>query len=321
MKVLVTGGAGFIGANYVRQVIEGENFGIRQVTVVDKLTYAGAKNRLSDSILNEINFIEGDIRDKFLMERLVRDNDAILNFAAETHVDRSINSPEVFISTNVLGTSTILDLVKKFEDKRFVQVSTDEVYGTLNEGSWSEESCLLPNSPYSASKASGDLICRAYSKTFGLDVLVTRCSNNYGPFQFPEKIIPLFITNLIESKRVPIYGTGMNVRDWLHVNDHCRAINLVLLKGRSGEIYNIGGGRELTNLDLTNLILQYMGRDGTWIEYVEDRKAHDFRYSVNFDKLVQETGYSPVKDFELGLKETINWYVENPDWWGPLKKI
>jgi dTDP-glucose 4,6-dehydratase len=320
MKILVTGGAGFIGSNYVRQVVEGDFKGISKVTVLDKLTYAGTKSRLSEAILNQIEFIQGDIRDKVLMARLVERNDAILNFAAETHVDRSIVDPEIFTSTNIIGTSTILDSVRMFEGKRFVQISTDEVYGTLNEGSWTEESCLLPNSPYSASKASADLICRAYARTFGMDVLVTRCSNNYGPFQFPEKVIPFFVTNLIEGKKVPLYGTGMNVRDWLHVSDHCRAINLVLLEGRRGEIYNVGGGRELTNLELTKLILQYLGKDHTWIQHVEDRKGHDFRYSVNFEKIARETGYSPSKSFEVGLQETINWYLENPDWWKHLKK-
>jgi dTDP-glucose 4,6-dehydratase len=320
MKILVTGGAGFIGSNYVRQVVEGDFKGISKVTVLDKLTYAGTKSRFSEAILNQIEFIQGDIRDKVLMARLVERNDAILNFAAETHVDRSIVDPEIFTSTNIIGTSTILDSVRMFEGKRFVQISTDEVYGTLNEGSWTEESCLLPNSPYSASKASADLICRAYARTFGMDVLVTRCSNNYGPFQFPEKVIPFFVTNLIEGKKVPLYGTGMNVRDWLHVSDHCRAINLVLLEGRRGEIYNVGGGRELTNLELTKLILQYLGKDHTWIQHVEDRKGHDFRYSVNFEKIARETGYSPSKSFEVGLQETINWYLENPDWWKHLKK-
>jgi len=320
MRVLVTGGAGFIGSNYVRQIVDGKLTEISEVTVVDKLTYAGSKHRFSDSTLNSINFVEGDIRDQDKMEKLILNCDAVVNFAAETHVDRSITDPQIFAQTNILGTSTLLEVLRKQGNKRFIQISTDEVYGTVKEGSWTEDSPLLPNSPYSASKASADLICRAYSNTFDLDLCITRCSNNYGPFQFPEKIIPLFITNIIEGRKVPVYGSGSNVRDWLHVDDHCRAIHLVLLKGFKGEVYNVGGGRELTNLELTRNILSSLGKDDSWIEFVEDRPGHDFRYSVDFQKISGQVGYTPQKSFEVGILETIEWYLENSNWWRSLKK-
>jgi len=320
MRVLVTGGAGFIGSNYVRQIVTGELSGVSAVTVVDKLTYAGSRSRFSESTLKLINFVEGDIRNQDLMEKLIGNCDAIVNFAAETHVDRSISDPQIFATTNILGTSTLLEIARKQGNKRFIQISTDEVYGTLEKGSWTEDSPLLPNSPYSASKASADLICRAYSKTFELDLCITRCSNNYGPFQFPEKVIPLFITNIIEGRKLPVYGKGTNVRDWLHVDDHCRAIHLVLQRGNKGEIYNIGGGRELSNLELTKKILNILGKDESWIEFVEDRLGHDFRYSVDFQKISKQIGYTPQKDFEVGIEETINWYLENPNWWRSLKK-
>lgn len=320
MRVLVTGGAGFIGSNYVRQIVTGELSGVSAVTVVDKLTYAGSRSRFSESTLKLINFVEGDIRNQDLMEKLIGNCDAIVNFAAETHVDRSISDPQIFATTNILGTSTLLEIARKQGNKRFIQISTDEVYGTLEKGSWTEDSPLLPNSPYSASKASADLICRAYSKTFELDLCITRCSNNYGPFQFPEKVIPLFITNIIEGRKLPVYGKGSNVRDWLHVDDHCRAIHLVLQRGNKGEIYNIGGGRELSNLELTKKILNILGKDESWIDFVEDRLGHDFRYSVDFQKISKQIGYTPQKDFEVGIEETINWYLENPNWWRSLKK-
>lgn len=321
MRLLVTGGAGFIGSNYVRQVVNDHLTGIREITVLDKLTYAGSKSRFSASELKKFEFIEGDIRHLDKVEKLINNCDAIINFAAETHVDRSITDPQVFVSTNILGTSTLLDVARKLGNKRFIQVSTDEVYGTTDKGSWTEDSPLLPNSPYSASKASADLICRAYSKTFEVDLCITRCSNNYGPFQFPEKVIPLFITNLIQGKKVPVYGSGVNVRDWLHVDDHCRAIHLVLLRGNSGEIYNVGGGRELTNLELTKRILNVMDRDESWIEFVKDRQGHDFRYSVDFQKISNELGYSPQKDFESGIKETVSWYLNNDNWWRSFKSL
>jgi dTDP-glucose 4,6-dehydratase len=244
----------------------------------------------------------------------------VVNFAAESHVDRSINGARDFVKTNVLGTQTLLDAVKSSNVKTYLQVSTDEVYGSIENGSWPETDPLLPNSPYAASKASADLICRSYFKTHGMDVRVTRCSNNYGRNQFPEKVIPLFVTNLIDKKKVPVYGSGFNVRDWLHVDDHCRGIHLALTKGKAGEIYNIGGGTELNNLELTDRILDIMGKGRESVEYVEDRKGHDLRYSVDITKISNELGYAPQVDWEVGLKETIHWYQENEAWWRPLKK-
>jgi dTDP-glucose 4,6-dehydratase len=250
---------------------------------------------------------------------LVAETDAVVNFAAESHVDRSITNPRSFIETNIKGTHTLLEATRRAGEKRYLQISTDEVYGTINEGSWSEDYPLLPNSPYSASKASADLITRSYFRTFGLNASITRCSNNYGPNQFPEKVIPFFITNLMDGKKVPLYGDGLNVRDWLHVDDHCRGIHSVLLNGRPGEIYNIGGGEELTNKELTNIILKAFGKSDESIEYVPDRLGHDFRYSVNIKKISSELDYSPQVKFNEGIKETIKWYQENESWWRPLK--
>jgi dTDP-glucose 4,6-dehydratase len=268
---------------------------------------------------DSFRFIQGDICDESLVSRLVAEIDAVVNFAAESHVDRSITDPGSFIETNIKGTHTLLEATRRAGDKRYLQISTDEVYGTIKEGSWSEDYPLLPNSPYSASKASADLITRSYFRTFGLNASVTRCSNNYGPNQFPEKVIPLFITNLMDGKKVPLYGDGLNVRDWLHVDDHCRGIHSVLLNGRPGEIYNIGGGEELTNKELTNIILNAFGKGDESIEYVPDRLGHDFRYSVNIEKISSELGYSPRVKFKEGIKETIKWYQENESWWRPLK--
>jgi dTDP-glucose 4,6-dehydratase len=246
--------------------------------------------------------------------------DAVINFAAESHVDRSILGSSSFVQTNIVGVQVLLDAIKATgRDIRFLQVSTDEVYGSISEGSWTEDWPLQPNSPYSASKASGELLARSYNRTHGMDVVITRCSNNYGSHHFPEKLIPLFITNLLEGKKVPIYGSGENIRDWLHVDDHCRGIYQVLTSGRSGEIYNIGGGRELTNLEITGLILDLMGANETSIEYVEDRKGHDLRYSVDWTKINRELGYEPQVKFEDGLKDTIQWYRDNEAWWKPLK--
>jgi len=320
MRLLVTGGAGFIGSNFVRRIIDGAFPGISHVTVLDKLTYAGTLKNLEMLPDNSFEFIKGDISDSGLVSELSKRHDAIVNFAAESHVDRSITGARDFIETNVLGVQNLLAAALTNEVKTFVQISTDEVYGTISKGSWSEEFPLLPNSPYSASKASADLICRSYHRTFGLDVRVTRCSNNYGPYQFPEKVIPLFITNLIENKKVPLYGKGLNVRDWLHVDDHCQGIFAVLSAGKPGNIYNIGGGRELTNRELTNLILEKFGRDESNIEYVADRLGHDLRYSVSHEKITQELGYQPKVRFEDGLEQTIEWYKNNESWWRPLKK-
>lgn len=319
MKVLVTGGAGFIGSNYVRRVIDGSLKGVSSITVLDKLTYAGTLTNLQKLPKDSYEFIHGDICDPDFVNKIMPEFDAVINFAAESHVDRSIAGSREFVTTNVLGVQNLLDAAKNAGTQRFVHISTDEVYGTIAEGSWPETDPLLPNSPYAASKAAADLLVRSYHRTHGLDVRVTRCSNNYGPYQFPEKVIPLFVTNLIEGKKVPVYGSGLNVRDWLHVDDHCRGIHAVLTKGTAGEIYNIGGGLELTNLELTQKILQAFGKGSESVEYVEDRKAHDLRYSVDWTKINRELGYEPQVKFEDGLKDTIQWYRDNETWWKPLK--
>ena len=319
MRILVTGGAGFIGSNYVRRLIDGTLGGASEVTVLDKLTYAGTLTNLDSVPKDSYRFVHGDICDQSLVSTLVKEHDAVVNFAAESHVDRSITNPGAFVDTNIRGTQVILDEIKKNPEKRFLQISTDEVYGTIREGSWGEDFPLLPNSPYSASKASADLLTRAYFRTFGLNVSITRCSNNYGPNQFPEKVIPLFVTNLIDEKKVPLYGDGMNIRDWLHVDDHCRGIHLVLRGGRAGEIYNIGGGQELSNRELTMKILSIFGRNEESIEFVPDRLGHDFRYSVNIEKISRELGYSPLVNFEEGITGVIDWYRKNEAWWRPLK--
>jgi dTDP-glucose 4,6-dehydratase len=319
MRVLVTGGAGFIGSNYVRRIVDGSLKGVTELVVLDRLTYAGTLKNLESLPKDSFRFIQGDICDESLVSKLVAETDALVNFAAESHVDRSITDPGSFIETNIKGTHTLLEATRRAGEKRYLQISTDEVYGTIKEGSWSEDYPLLPNSPYSASKASADLITRSYFRTFGLNTSITRCSNNYGPNQFPEKVIPLFITNLMDGKKVPLYGDGLNVRDWLHVDDHCRGIHSVLLNGRPGEIYNIGGGEELTNKELTNFILSAFGKSDESIEYVPDRLGHDFRYSVDIEKISVELGYSPQVKFKEGIKETIKWYQENESWWRPLK--
>ena len=321
MRLLVTGAAGFIGSNFVRMIANGDLQGIYGVKVLDKLTYAGVKENLSAAIdYPNYQFIQGDICDSIQVSEQISDVDAVVNFAAESHVDRSIAGAADFVQTNIVGVQVLLDAIKASgREIRFLQVSTDEVYGSIESGSWSEDWPLQPNSPYSASKASGELLARSYNRTHGVDVVITRCSNNYGTHHFPEKLIPLFITNLIEGKKVPVYGTGENVRDWLHVDDHCRGIYSVLMNGRSGEAYNIGGGRELTNNKITSLILEAMGADESSIEYVEDRKGHDLRYSVDWTKINRELGYEPQVKFEDGLKETIQWYRDNQVWWKPLK--
>ena len=319
MRILVTGGAGFIGSNFVRRIIDGSLSGVSAITVLDKLTYAGTLTNLSGLPQKSYEFIQGDICNQDLVEKLAQYHDAIVNFAAESHVDRSIKGSRDFVQTNVLGVQTLLDAARLGSTHTFVQVSTDEVYGSISNGSWPEIDPLMPNSPYAASKASGDLMARSYHQTHGLDVRITRSSNNYGPRQFPEKVIPLFVTNLIDGLKVPVYGNGFNVRDWLHVDDHCRGIHAVLTRGRAGEIYNIGGGTELSNLELTSKILSLMGKDGSSIEYVQDRLGHDFRYSVDFTKISSELGYKPLVELEQGLRETVEWYQENGSWWRPLK--
>jgi dTDP-glucose 4,6-dehydratase len=318
MKILLTGAAGFIGSNFVRRVNDHSLQGITSVIALDSLTYAGVIENLEGvSPSQSYRFVHGDIRDTDLVVGLLQDVDAVINFAAESHVDRSIQSSAEFVSTNMAGVQVLLDAIKTSGRKiRFVQVSTDEVYGSIDEGSWDENCPLLPKSPNSDSKAGGELLARSYHRTHGMDVVITRCSNNYGTHHFPEKLIPLFITNLIEGKKVPVYGNGKNVRDWLHVDDHCRGIHAALMKGKAGEVYNIGGGRELNNLEITDLILKAMGADESSIEYVEDRKGHDIRYRT---KINRELGYEPQVTFEDGLRETIKWYRENESWWKPLK--
>lgn len=318
MKLLVTGGAGFIGSNFLKRQINANPLGAAQITVLDKLTYAGNLNNFTKSELNQMDFVQGDICDSTLVEKLIKNIDVVVNFAAESHVDRSIAGASEFVTTNTLGTQVLLEKSLKFEIEKFVQISTDEVYGSIDEGSWDEECPLLPNSPYSASKAGADLLVRSYNRTFGLNTNITRCSNNYGPFQYPEKIIPLFVTNLLQNKDLPIYGAGLNVRDWLHVNDHCRGIEMVIKSGREGEIYNIGGGEELTNIELSLKILTKLGFDESKIKNVPDRLGHDSRYSVSIKKISDELGYFPETDFAIGLEETINFYRDNAQWWKPL---
>ena len=323
MKLLVTGGAGFIGSNFVRMALTDKfpDFNVEQLTVLDLLTYAGDEENLKPVASDKrYKFVKGDIRDLELAKKLMQDADQVVHFAAESHVDRSIEGGSEFVSTNVMGTQVLLDAAKSSNIKRFVHVSTDEVYGSISEGSWPEDHPLLPNSPYSASKAGSDLLVRAYNRTHKLDTVITRCSNNYGQYQFPEKVMPLFITNIIEGKKVPLYGNGLNVRDWLHVDDHCRGIALALTKGKSGEVYNIGGGTELTNVELTHKILEAMGVGKEFIQPVEDRKGHDLRYSVDITKINTQLGYSPQVNFEEGLAQTINWYKNNEAWWKKHKQ-
>ena len=323
MRLLVTGGAGFIGSNFVRMALTDKfrDFNVEQLTVLDLLTYAGDEENLKPIASDKrYKFVKGDIRELELAKKLMQDADKVVHFAAESHVDRSIEGGSEFVSTNVMGTQVLLDAARSSNIKRFVHVSTDEVYGSISEGSWPEDHPLLPNSPYSASKAGSDLLVRAYNRTHKLDTVITRCSNNYGQYQFPEKVMPLFITNIIEGKKVPLYGNGLNVRDWLHVDDHCRGIALALTKGRAGEVYNIGGGTELTNVELTHKILKAMGVGEEFIQPVEDRKGHDLRYSVDISKINKELGYSPQVNFEEGLEQTINWYKNNEAWWKKHKQ-
>ncbi|KUL50528.1 MULTISPECIES: dTDP-glucose 4,6-dehydratase [Streptomyces violaceusniger group] len=323
MRIVVTGGAGFIGSHFVRQTLTGAYaaWADAQVVVVDKLTYAGNEANLAEVADSpRLRFVRGDICDGQLVGELLRGTDLVVHFAAESHVDRSISGAEEFVRTNVLGTHTLLNAAANAGVGKFVHVSTDEVYGSIESGSWSEEAPLEPNSPYSASKASSDLLARAFHRTHGLPVCVTRCSNNYGPYQHPEKVIPLFVTNLMDGTPVPLYGDGGNVRDWLHVDDHCRGISLVAENGRPGEVYNIGGGTELTNLDLTERLLELLGADWSMVERVPDRKGHDRRYSVDIAKISAELGYRPEMSFENGLAETAKWYMKHRGWWEPLKK-
>ncbi|WP_030668680.1 dTDP-glucose 4,6-dehydratase [Streptomyces rimosus] len=320
MRLLVTGAAGFIGSHYVRTLLADGHPGYEgaHVTVVDKLTYAGNRDNLP-AAHPRLEFVQGDICDAGLLNELLPGHDAVVHFAAESHVDRSVESAAEFVRTNVGGTQTLLDACLRTGVQRVVHVSTDEVYGSIAEGSWTEEWPLLPNSPYAASKAASDLIARAYWRTHGLDVSITRCSNNYGPYQHPEKLIPLFVTNLLEGLEVPLYGAGDNIREWLHVDDHCRAIQLVLAKGRAGEVYNVGGGNEQTNSAITGKLLELTGADWRSVRRVADRKGHDLRYSLDESKIRDELGYRPLIPFERGLADTVAWYRDNPGWWKPVK--
>ncbi|MEU9301570.1 dTDP-glucose 4,6-dehydratase [Streptomyces sp. NPDC048269] len=318
MRILVTGGAGFIGSEFVRQQLGAD--ATAQITVFDKLTYSGVEANLAPVADHPgYTFVKGDICDAEAVDQVMPGHDVVVHFAAESHVDRSIAGAGPFVMTNVVGTQVLLDSARKHRVGRFVHISTDEVYGSISEGSWTEEWPLVPNSPYSASKASSDLLALAYHRTHGMDVVVTRCSNNYGHYQFPEKVIPLFVSNLMDGKKVPLYGNGGNVRDWLHVSDHCRGIDLAMRKGRAGEVYNIGGGTELTNKELTGVLLEAAGLGWDMVEQVEDRKGHDLRYSIDISKIGAELGYAPQVTFEDGIKATIDWYRENRAWWEPLK--
>lgn len=314
MKILVTGGAGFIGSCFIRHVLSKHDD--YEVINLDKLTYAGNIENLDD-IKNDkrYTFIKGDICDKEIVNEITKNVDCVVNFAAESHVDRSIEGPEVFIETNVKGTLNLLQFSLKNKVQRYLQVSTDEVYGSLGkEGYFYETTPLSPNSPYSASKAGADMLVRAYFETYKMPNLITRCSNNYGPYQYPEKLIPFFITKLLKGEKVPVYGDGLNVRDWLYVYDHCEAIDVVLNKGKEGEVYNIGGHNEKTNLEITKLILNAMGKDESSIEYVKDRLGHDRRYAIANDKIQKELGWEPSVKFEDGIKLTIDWYLKNQKW-------
>ncbi|MEU1302123.1 dTDP-glucose 4,6-dehydratase [Streptomyces shenzhenensis] len=319
MNLLVTGAAGFIGSAYVRALLAADAPDTPRITVLDKLTYAGTLTNLPVGH-PRLGFVRGDIADAGLVDKLMADADQVVHFAAESHVDRSIDAAGEFVRTNVVGTQTLLDAALRHGVGPFVHISTDEVYGSIESGSWPETHPLAPNSPYSASKASADLLALAHHRTHGLDVRVTRCSNNYGPHQFPEKVVPLFVTNLLDGLRVPLYGDGRNVRDWLHVDDHCRGIELVRAKGRPGEVYNIGGGTELSNRDLTGLLLQACGAGWDRVDHVPDRKGHDLRYSVDWSKARDELGYRPRRDFTTALAETIAWYRDHRAWWQPLKQ-
>jgi dTDP-glucose 4,6-dehydratase len=324
VRILVTGGAGFIGSYYVRTLIQGgyPAFAGYDVVVLDKLTYAGnAQNLAAIADSERYHLVVGDILDRALVDDLMSGTDVVVHFAAESHVDRSIAGAADFVTTNVVGTQTLLDAAWRAKVARFVHISTDEVYGSIDDGSWRETDPLEPNSPYSASKAGSDLLARAYARTHGLDVVTTRCSNNYGPHQFPEKVIPLFVTNLMDGRRVPLYGDGLNIRDWLHVSDHCQGIQLVAERGRAGEVYNIGGGTELTNRELTEYLLAACGADWSSVEPVPDRKGHDRRYSVDITKISTELGYRPTVPFSVGLPQTVEWYRDHRDWWEPLKSL
>jgi dTDP-glucose 4,6-dehydratase len=318
VRILVTGGAGFIGSHYVRSALSGElpDVADAEVVVLDKLTYAGDRANLACAADSQrLRFVQGDIVDSRLVDRLMREVDQVVHFAAESHVDRSITGPAAFVMTNVVGTQTLLQAALDHDVGRFVHVSTDEVYGSVEAGSAAEQDPLAPTSPYAGSKASSDLLALAYHRTYGLPVLVTRCTNNYGPYQLPEKLIPRFVTLLLSGERVPLYGNGQQVRDWLHVDDHCRAVDLVRAHGRAGETYHVGGGRELTNREVTELLLRHCGAGWDRVEQVADRLGHDQRYSLDTGKIAVELGYAPRVQLEEGLARTVQWYRDHHDWW------
>ena len=318
-RILVTGGAGFIGSNFIRYMVN--KYSEYEIINLDDLTYCGNLENLKD-IENKDNysFVKGNICYKAVVDELVEKSDYVINFAAESHVDRSISDPEIFIKSNVLGTQVLLNAAKQYGVEKYIQISTDEVYGSLGKtGYFKETTPLQPNSPYSASKASGDLITRSYGETFGLPINITRCSNNYGPFQFPEKLIPLMISNALEDKKLPVYGDGKNVRDWLHVYDHCQAIDLVLHDGKLGEVYNIGGNNEKQNIEIVKLILSQLDKDESLIEFVTDRLGHDRRYAIDSNKIQNDLGWSPKYSFDVGIEQTIQWYLDNQNWTNQIK--
>jgi dTDP-glucose 4,6-dehydratase len=308
-KILVTGAAGFIGSNFVRLLIEQTNY---KIIAYDKLTYAGNIDNLKDCFYDDrLFFVKGDICDIDLINNIVKDVDYIINFAAETHVDRSIDYPMDFINSNIVGVSVLANAARKYKVKKFIQISTDEVYGALGgTGFFTEDSNIRPSSPYSASKASADMLLLSYYKTYGFPIVITRCSNNYGPYQYPEKLIPLFIKNLLRNKSVPIYGEGKQVRDWIYVMDHCRAILSVLLQGKEGEVYNVGANNEISNIELTNVLIKILEKDKSFINFVKDRPGHDFRYAINANKIKKELKWEPCVDFKNGLRETVQWYMK-----------
>ena len=321
MRVVITGAAGFIGSRFAELLLaDADRLGYDDVVLLDALTYSGRRENMDQALSAGARFVHGSINDPAVVDQALAGAHAVVHLAAESHVDRSITGARDFFLTNVLGTQQILESARRAGVERFVHVSTDEVYGSIPEGSWREDHVLEPNSPYSASKAGSDLAALAYHRTFGLSVMVTRCSNNYGPRQFPEKVIPLFVTNLMDGESVPLYGDGLNVRDWLHVDDHCRGILAVLEAGRAGEVYNIGGGTELTNRELTTRLLELCGADESAVRAVPDRLGHDRRYSVNWGKIHAELGYEPRVPFTTGLAETVAWYQANESWWRPLKE-
>ncbi|MWA03676.1 dTDP-glucose 4,6-dehydratase [Actinomadura sp. LD22] len=320
MRVLVTGGAGFIGSHYVRTMLAGGYAGFEdaEITVVDLLTYSGRTANLPGGDAR-MRLVRGDICDQAMLRETMRGHDAVVHFAAESHVDRSLVGAADFMRTNVLGTQSVLDAALRTGIETVVHVSTDEVYGSIETGQWTEEWPLEPNSPYASSKASSDLVARSYWRTHGLDVRVTRCSNNYGPYQHIEKLIPRFVTNLLSGGTVPLYGDGTNVREWIHVDDHCRALQLVLTRGRAGQVYNVGGGTALSNREMTGLLLELCDAGWERVEHVEDRKGHDLRYAIDDSKIRRELGYAPAMDFATGLARTVEWYRSNPAWWKPLR--